>query len=158
MMMSQQKISRGIIAFGLSLAVLSAAAAVFWFDFRHCVSCQKNFSPALVIASLVYAAVSALAGVVTGIGLLKRRESMRKAAIALTCVNLAVGIPACLLSRGDLASYVQGQVEYAAALTGRMMDPGRITGLFIFSFAMVVCYAVALIFFLTRPQVRERFK
>ena len=154
--------STGITVFGWLLVVLGVLMFFSTLDIRSQFEVYRSFPRGATIGLIVYGAISSIISVIAGRGVLKLKEVMRKVAVGINIVDLAIGIPVFPLSLPGLRRYAYEVLNRDPAVSGLNIDI-NILATCAFYFAVIISlalfvFSVLVIYFFTRPEVKEQFK
>ena len=158
----EKKISKGVKIFAWLMIVLNIIMFLSALDYKTFFDCFRSFDKNFIILMIVYSILASIIGIIAGIGLLRLNEAMRKIGIVINSLDFLFGVPLFYFALRDIKQY-----SYAIVLSQGLEE---IIKSDINSFANVIFYSIVfisyvtfglnllLIFFFTRPKVKEQFK
>ncbi len=158
----EKKMSKGVMIFAWLMIVLNIFILVSSLDYKTLFDCFNSFSKNFVISIILYSIASPVIGVVSGIGLLKASDLMRKMAIAINSLDLLLGIPLFYITLSDIKQYCYTIAYSQIAENAIKLDVNSFANGIYYSIVFVSCaiFGISLlfIFFFTRPKVKAQFK
>jgi len=159
--MNEVKKFRGIAVLAWLMLIFSTAS-LLGLDVRVFFALYKFLPQGVVLSLYCYGVLAVTLGIIASIGILRLKESMRKAAIAINALDFLVGLPFFLY----LTSVRRSFYEIAeSAIRGRATPFLSVEGLARSEFYSAVFGALAamilnilFIYYFTRPKVKEQFK
>ncbi|MDD5020396.1 MAG: hypothetical protein PHH75_05955 [Candidatus Omnitrophica bacterium] len=156
-----KKRSKGVTIFAWLMIVLNISFFLSSTDIRFYDACFRQFPKNVVFFIVTYSMVSALIGMMAGIGLLKLRPAARKIGIFINTTDLLIGIPLFSVSFDGVKKYVSDVVVSELIKTPVVVDIEMVLTIVwdvvvVWSLAVFVLSAL-FIFFFTRPAVKAQF-
>lgn len=156
------KRSKGVTIFGWLLIIINGFALLHAFNFQTSFELHKSFNKSIVVAIISYGLLSTVIGFITGIGILKLKEMMRRLAIAINSLDIIFGIPLYFLSANDIRQYAHSAALAQIANKPTVVNVDTLANVGFYAvvswFIFCIILSLLLIFFLTRPKVKEQFK
>ena len=156
------KRSKGVTIFAWLLIIINAFNLLNSFNFQTSFELHKSFNKGIVVAIILYGLLSSLIGFISGVGILRLKEIMRKLAVTINSLDVIIGIPMFFLTANDIRQYAHSAAlaQLANKPTDLSVDTLTNVGLYAAASWYVFCIVLSLllIFFLTRPKVKEQFK
>lgn len=158
----EKKRSKGVTILAWLMIIVNAYAFASSLNFR------KNFFDVYIslprgvnISIIAYCLLSAAIGVIAGFGILQLKEKMRKLGVAINAIDVLAGLGILSLTINDIRQYV-----YTIAASAAVTDPKvpvyalASATFYVTILLMMLAYGfnLLLIFFFTRPKVKEQFK
>lgn len=157
-----KKGSRGVRILAWLLIILNALNILLSLDISKFFDIYKTFSKGAVIAIILYTLLSTILGVISGFGILKLKETMRRLAVIVNSLDVLLGIPLLFLSWD---SYKQFAYSLAVAQAESGHNILSISALSDVTFKTIIVISLIYfvlslltVFFFTRPKVKEQFK
>lgn len=154
--------SIGVTIFGWLIIILNIISFLSSLNYKSFFNLYKSFPANIIITFIVYSAISSIVCIIAGVGILKLKESMRKVAIFITTLDIFVAVTMSLLGAKDFQQYCYAQALLSAP---RGASQEAINMLASISFYIItilnwgfIVLGILLIFFFTRPKVKEQFK
>lgn len=158
----KKKMSKGAKVFAWLMIALNILILVSSLDYKTLFECFKSFSKNFVILMVVYSIASSGIGVVSGIGLLRASDLMRKIGIAVNSLDLLIGIPLFYITLSDVRQYCYtvafSQMPESAVKLNINSFANSIYSVIVFSSYLMFALSLSFIFFFTRPKVKAQFK
>lgn len=157
----EKRRSKGVTIFAWSLIILNIFTLLLSLNFKIFFNLYRSFNKTIVIGIILYSLFSMVVGIASGFGILKLKEIMRKIAIAINSLDVLFSIPLFLSSVDNLRQY---SYLTAVAQAGKttILSIDVMTNIFfysaIFASLFYIFLSLLLIFFFTRPNVKEQFK
>jgi hypothetical protein len=157
----EKKKSRWVAIFAWLLIGLNVITLLQSYNFQIYFDLYKSFDRCAVAAIIFYTVVSAIIGVVAGFGILKLKEIMRKAAVLINALDVLFNVPLFFISADKIRQY---SYSIAVAMTEKTPTPLSVDTLTnvgfysaLFTNLLYTVLSLLIIFFFTRPRVREQF-
>ena len=154
----EKKRSIGVTIFAWLIIIVSGLLLLGSFDFKAHTKLFQSFPKNLNICLFAYGIASLAIGVIAGIGLIRLKEIMRKVIVGINLLDVLSGIPVLLFSLNDIKQYAYR----AAAETNSQVSIDVLANI---AFYIIICFAIftiafsmLIIYFFTRPKVKEQFK
>lgn len=158
----ERKRSKGVTILAWLMIIVNAYAFFSSLNFqRNFFDVYRSLPRGLNISLIAYCLLSAAIGVAAGFGILKLKEMMRRVSVAINAIDVLVGLAILPLTLNDIREYV-----YSVAASAAGTDPTvpvyalAKASFYLTILLMMITYAfnLLLIFFFTRPKVKEQFK
>lgn len=158
----EKKASKGVKILAWSMIVLNIIMFLSVIDYKTFFDCFRSFSRNFIILMIAYSILASVVGIIAGIGLLKLSEAMRKTSIVINSLDFLLGVPLFYFALRDIRLY-----SYAVVLSQGLDEviksninllANSIFYSIIFISYLTFALNLLLIFFFTRPKVKEQFK
>jgi hypothetical protein len=158
-----KKRSKGVTVFAWLLIVLNFLGLLAFLDFKSIFDLYKSFNKIFAITVISYGLFSTTIGIISGYGILKLKEIMRKIAVAINALDVISTIILLFITSNAIWNYSYSFAESQLAGKGKMhlnVDTAAAVGFYSAIFVNVLFIGLSLlnIFFFTRPKVKEQFK
>ncbi|MFH1889110.1 MAG: hypothetical protein ABH806_03360 [Candidatus Omnitrophota bacterium] len=158
----EKKRSKGVLIFAWLMIIVNAYALLSSLNFqRNFFDIYLSFPKGLNIVLIAYSILASVIGVIAGFGILKLKEIMRRISVVINGVDILVGLPVLLFSLNDIREYTYS-VAASLAATDPMMPVYTLASVSFYTTVLLImfsyCFNLLLIFFFTRPKVKEQFK
>ncbi len=155
------KRSRGITIFAWVFIILNTFNLLNVFYFQTYFELHKSFNKATVVALFSIGMLSSVIGFITGIGILRLNNIMRRIAIIVNSLDILIAIPLYFLSVNDIKQYCHSIALTTVAQGPPIVNVNVLANIGFYAATLFYIFAVGLsslfIFFLTRPKIKEQF-
>lgn len=159
----EKKRSKGITIFAWLLIILNIFTLLASLNFKIYFDLYKSFNKIFVIAIILYGLFSTIIGIISGFGILKLKEIMRKIAVAINVSDVLFTIILFFISLNEIWKFSYSVA--ASQLVGKSkmylnVDTLAAIGFYstMFVYVLYVGLSLLLIFFFNHPKVKEQFK
>lgn len=158
----ERKRSRGVTVFAWLLIAVNALTFPSFLNFSEVFSLYDTFDKSIVMAIILYSLFSITAGIIAGFGILKLKEMMRKAAVVINLLDVVFGAPLLFVSTNSFRQYAYSTAVAQSGTRGSILSVDTLADIVFYTalFASLFYIAMSLlvVFFFTRPKVKEQFK
>ncbi len=155
------KRSRGVTIFAWSIIIINILGLLHSFNFKSTASLHKSFNIIIVALIIAYTILSELIGIISGVGILKLKDSMRKLAIWINSLDIVFCVMLFIFSIKDFKDYAYSIAAAEVAKNPTPVSVDTLAGVGFYSvaflFAIYLLINLLFIFFLTRPKVKGQF-
>ena len=158
----EKKRSVGITIFAWLIIVLGIIFFLSSLDFKTHMKIYQSFPKNLNVGLIVYGILSSLISIIAGIGLLQLKEVMRKVVVGINLLDVLISIPVLFFSINSLKQFAYNEAVKQVAETNSQVNVdilANISFYFIISFGIFfIVLSLLVIYFFTRPKVKEMFR
>jgi len=158
----EKKRSVGVTIFAWLLIIINGFNLPHSFDFHTSFELHKSLNKGVIITIISYTLLSAVIGFISGIGILKLKEMMRRLAVAINSLDIVFGILVLFLSANDIRQYAHSVALAQATNKPTILSVDTLTNVGFYAamswYVFCIGLSLLLIFFFTRPKVKEQFK
>ena len=159
----ETKRPKGITIFAWLLIILNIFTLLLSLNFKNTFDLYKSFNKIIIIAIILYGLFSTIIGIISGFGILRLKEIMRKIAVAISALDVLFTIIIIFMSSNEI-------LKFSYSLAGSQLvgksnmyyDADMVSAIGFYSMIFVYVLSAGLsllfIFFFTRPKVIEQFK
>lgn len=157
-----KKRSKGVTIFAWLMIITNAYALLSSFKFKaNFFDVYRSLPVAFNVTLIAYSIISAAIAVIAGTGILKLKEKMRVLGVAINAIDLFFGLAVLSVTLNDIREYT-----YSIAASVSATDPSipvyALASASFYATVLLMLFAygfnLLLIFFFTRPKVKEQFK
>ena len=159
----EKKRSKGVTFFAWLIIILNIIGLLLQLNFKSSFDLLKSFNKNIVLVIILYGLLSAIIGIISGFGILKLKEIMRKIAVAINVGDVLYNTIIPIIAAKDIWQYSYSvAVQQLAGKSETFLSVDAITSIGFYSAISLYVFYVGLsllfIFFFTRPKVKEQFK